>query len=166
MCRYAHGLEASSFLSTRVWPHGFKRDADRCKTFLGCSGKLAGTPAGELGPEGWHSPCPTVLAGITHGWTSGGAENDSVVYSGCLLLSQRHNQQQDPLLSGGPWGPHQNLGFRYGPSLPALVEFMVDPIPLERLMTTHPPVDWASCDTSPVHFVHSVAAICIDRNMS
>lgn len=141
-----------------------------CRTFLGRSGTLAGTPAGELGPEGWHSPCPTVLAGITHGWTSGGTENDSAVYSGCLLLSQQHSQRQDPLLSGGPWGPHQNLGFLYGPSgcqrwWNLWQTLLADPLPPECLMT-HTPTSGLGLMRHKGLIIHSVAAICMDGNMS
>lgn len=37
-------------------------------------------------------------------------------YPSCLLLSQRHSQRQDPLPSGGRWGPHRSWGLLYGPS--------------------------------------------------
>lgn len=169
VCRYAHRLEESSFWSTRVWPHGLRGVLIGAGTCLGPSGALAGTPAGELDREGWRSPCPTVLAGSSH---CGHLEERKMT---CLFqlpsVEPEAQSAARPSPLRWPLGTTPELeDSLWTIRLPALVEFMADPLPPGHPMTHTGQwigtMDWVLRDMSPVHFVHSVATIPMDGNTS
>lgn len=140
MRRYAHSLGGvfllvCSGLAARV-PEGCSSVQGRSS---GSRGRWQGLRRGS-----W-----IVKAGVLHAqpsWlgshTIGHLEEQKmspVVYSSCLLLSQRHSQLQDPLLSGDRWGPHQSLGLLYGPSSYQRWRNLWQTLFLRDVLMTHTP---------------------------
>lgn len=124
-------------------------------------GDAGGTSAGELDREGWCSPCPTALVGITHAVPLEEQKMNPPVSSVCL-----HSPLEDPHLPGGSWGPRLNLGPHYRPSSYRSWWNLLQTLFLQGVLMTHPTVDWAPRDASPVCFLHPVAAMRMDDDMS